>query len=409
MMFKYIKIIAAKELKAVFSDKRLVFTIFVLPFFSIILIYSVMALMMSSNIKDANAQHFKIALINTPDSFNEFIKAENISQKYNLRIKRLDEDNLNQGKQNLIDENIDYLISFEMDFADKINNYQSYTDKEKTIIQGYYYDKNNYANEVSTRMDKVIKDFKTYTLKARFNTESSYKPFDFSDEIIRFNDGKSSNNQYLAALIPMLLTTFIFTGAMSIGMDSFAGEKERGTMATMLMTTSPRQAIFIGKMLSLAIVAVISTISSLVSLIVTFELSALALKSAGEQLDLSYSLTPSDGFLLILLLFGLIAAFSAMIAITSLFAKNLKEANTYISPLYMLVILMGYSTMMSSAAPNKWQQYTPLLSNITNMRLIFLGQSEIGLSLYALASSLIICLILTVVASKMLKKEKYIF
>ncbi len=358
-----------------------------------------MGLMLMNNIKDAEAKDFNIALINAPSDFIEFTSTSSHMTYKKIKDKK-------DYRQSLINGEYDALIEFPKDYSDAIQNYQT---KSAPHIVAYCYDKNNYITELKSRLENTMSAYSKKILHNRFTSESSYHPFDFKNELISFDDGKSSVNELLATLIPMLLTTFIFSGAMSIGMDSFAGEKERGTMATLLMTTSPRQAIVVGKMLSLAIVAILSTLSSLLALFSVFQFAKVALKILGESIDINYALTYQDTLLLLLCLFGLIAVFAAIISITSLFAKNLKEANSYISPLFMLVMLMGYSTMMSNAEPKNFQKFVPILSNVTNMKLIFLGKSNVALSIYALVSSIAVSVALTIMTSKMLQKEKFMF
>ncbi len=398
-MFKYIKMVVRKELKAVFSDKRLVFTIFILPFVSIAIMYAVIGFMVYNDLQDKKAQEFNIGLINAESDFLDFSRTSK-----NLNFRKI---NAGDDYKSLIKSGkLDYVLEFSDNYQNKLDNYQTTT---APTIKGYYYDKNNYANEIEKRISDMMDAYSTRILTQRFPTESSYNPFQFSSEKLTFEDAKSGKNELLASPIPLLITTFMFAGAMSIGMDSFAGEKERGTMATLLMTTSPRQAIFIGKMGSLAIVAILSTLSSLLSMLVIFVVASKIMATMGETISLSYKMTALDAGLLLLCFVGIIAVFSAMIAIVSLFAKNIKEANSYISPLYMVVVIMGYATMFGNATPSPLQKYLPILSNITNVRLIFLGQSDAMLTLYAFTTSLALSIVLTIIASKMLNSEKYIF
>jgi len=62
----------------------------------------------------------------------------------------------------------------------------------------------------------------------------------------------------IASLLPMLMIMFLFSGAMSIGPESIAGEKERGTIATLLVTPVKRKEIAIGKILALSVLSLIS-------------------------------------------------------------------------------------------------------------------------------------------------------
>lgn len=65
-----------------------------------------------------------------------------------------------------------------------------------------------------------------------------------------------------SSMLPMLLMIFLFTGCMSVAPESIAGEKERGTIATLLVTPVKRSHIAIGKIIALSIIALLSGISS---------------------------------------------------------------------------------------------------------------------------------------------------
>lgn len=63
-------------------------------------------------------------------------------------------------------------------------------------------------------------------------------------------------------MLPMLLMLFLFSGCMAVAPESIAGEKERGTIATLLVTPMKRSDLAIGKILALALIALLSGISS---------------------------------------------------------------------------------------------------------------------------------------------------
>jgi sodium transport system permease protein len=67
----------------------------------------------------------------------------------------------------------------------------------------------------------------------------------------------------------MLIIMFLFSGAMSIGPDSIAGEKERGTIATLLVTPVKRSEIAIGKVMSLSIISLFSATSSFIGIMLS--------------------------------------------------------------------------------------------------------------------------------------------
>ena len=75
---------------------------------------------------------------------------------------------------------------------------------------------------------------------------------------------EDSTAQFFAMMLPMLMTMFLFSGCMAIAPESIAGEKERGTIATLLVTPIKRSELAIGKIISLSAIGLLSGLSSFV-------------------------------------------------------------------------------------------------------------------------------------------------
>ena len=75
---------------------------------------------------------------------------------------------------------------------------------------------------------------------------------------------ESITGMIFSMMMPMLLTMLLFAGCMSAAPESIAGEKERGTIATLLVTPMKRSSLAIGKICSLSVIALLSCLSSFV-------------------------------------------------------------------------------------------------------------------------------------------------
>lgn len=139
----------------------------------------------------------------------------------------------------------------------------------------------------------------------------------------------------LGGWIPYLIIILSFTGAMYPAMDLTAGEKERGTMETILTSPVSRTDLVIGKFLMVFTAAVVTAVLSLVSMGVLWsQRGRLGFGSKALQI----AIDPSSVLAVIVLLLPLAVLFAAVLLAVALFAKSYREAGSYVSPLVFIVI-----------------------------------------------------------------------
>ena len=155
-----------------------------------------------------------------------------------------------------------------------------------------------------------------------------------------------------AFIIPMFILQWILIGGQATAIDATAGEKERGTLEALLVTPVSRLEVVVGKLLAVVAFSVMATVFSMVGLVLTGLVSGLVLPSAlsgvgagGGSQDLASAfggnLSIDLGGFLTLLVVGLTVAFlvSALLLAVCVFARSFKEAQTYVAPLAILIIL----------------------------------------------------------------------
>lgn len=400
-MLQTIIIVIKKELKRVFSDRRLVMTNFILPMVSIALMYSVMGMMINGRIDQQETYQTRLLLAGAPAQFTALIE-----QTEDITWQELS--TADQPNDLVVNGDFDAFIQFEKQFAEKLNDPSS--GGAIPVVTALYSPKNDYLEQVKYKVNTLIEDYKAQVLSQRLGSAALLQVLQFDTAEVTLPDDNAQGLQgTIAGLIPMLITIFIFAGAMGTGMDLFAGEKERGTMATMLVTPASRSGIIIGKMVSLAIIALLSMTSSIVGVALSAPFSGAMFGGSGQALISGLSLSLTDYLLLALCLFGMVAVFVSAIATLSMFAKNVKEAGTYISPLYMVVMMMAFTSMFGGNDVKPYQLYTPVLANITNIRMILKGDANPYYIAIALISSLLVAGALIIAAQRMIHKEKIVF
>ena len=206
-------------------------------------------------------------------------------------------------------------------------------------------------------------------------------------------------------IAPMLVLMFLFTGCMSVAPESIAGEKERGTLATMLVTPVRRSHIAAGKIISLSVISLLSGICSFLGIILSLP------KLMGAAGNLSAAVYTAGDYLMLLgVVLSSVLVMVALVSIVSAFAKSVKEATGMVGPLTVLVMLLGLSTMFSTGATGSYLWYLiPLYNSARAMNGIFSFLASPVAVLITIAVNVVVAALLAVLLAKMFDSEKIMF
>ena len=207
-------------------------------------------------------------------------------------------------------------------------------------------------------------------------------------------------------MMPLLLMMFLYSGCAAVAPESIAGEKERGTIATMLITPIRRSHIALGKILALAVIAMISAASSTVGTILSLP------KMMGGLTDTVNAAIYGvrEYLLLAAVILSTVLVMVTIISLLSAFAKTIKEAQTYAVPFMLLVMLLGISGMFGSSGEQRlWTYCIPLYNSVQCMTGIFsfsVLPAGVAVSLGANAA---VTLAGVLVLARMFNSERIIF
>jgi sodium transport system permease protein len=236
------------------------------------------------------------------------------------------------------------------------------------------------------------------SLSNKFDINNGEDSFDLaSDEDV--------TGQIFATILPYLMMIFLFSGCMAVAPESIAGEKERGTISTLLVTPIKRNELAIGKIISLSVIALLSGLSSFLGTMLSLP------KLMGSSIDVNTAVYKiGDYFALLGIILTTVLLLISLIAIISAFAKTVKEAGTLIMPLMLIVMLTGVSSMFSkSASTNLAVYFIPIYNSVQSMNGIFsFSTNSIGLAI-TLVINIVYSVLLAYVLSKMFESEKIMF
>lgn len=351
--------ILKKELKRFFSDKRMAFTTILLPGIMIFVMYNFMGDAFSDMMTVDDEYVYSVESVNMPESIKAMLDSAGMSGG----LKDTDAQSGEKAKKELEnkDGTLDLYIVFPENFENDIAVYNSTSGDKAPQVEIYY---NSASTESQTAYEMFIEMMDSYesSMANKFDVNpDSDVQYDLANE-------KDAAATVFSSLLPMLLLMFIFSACMSIGPESISGEKERGTIATMLVTPAKRSHIALGKIIALSIIALLSGISSTLGTM----LSLPKITGVGEEGIEANVYSAQDYILLAVIILSTVLLIVTLISIISAFARSTKEAGTYIMPLMIVVMLVGLSGMFSDGAKTELYNYViPIYNSVQCMTGVF--------------------------------------
>ena len=382
--------IMKKELRRVFFDRKLAFTVFVMPGLTIAIIYSLMGGMIEKMGSDTS-EH--IAVIKTINAPVEFIEAQKTLFPENMNLIETEESFAGEVRQEIRDGSTDALVVFEKDFSAQEGKIPG--------IEVYISTVSDFSVRAGYMIDGLLEAMRTEVLAMRLGGIENTIVFNLNQNDVAEASEKAGSA--LGTILPMLLTVFLFAGAMQVGMDIIAGEKERGTLSTVLLTPVKRRDIALGKMFSLSIISLASCISSLIGVILSLPFSNSVFGGGFRISDLDYGVP--ELLSLILQMIFLAISFVSIICLMSSLARNIKEAGGFIAPTYMAIMVISISTILGIPEGN-WVYLVPMYGNIISIKSILTLQYDAMNGLLAVASTLLFALIMAMLMVRTFNSER---
>jgi sodium transport system permease protein len=223
---------------------------------------------------------------------------------------------------------------------------------EVKTVKIYYYQGELKSSLGADRIEKFLKEYRDDVVKDRLAAKnvaaSVLTPFDIQQQNVAPPEKVSGAT--VGGFIGYLVVLLCMTGAMYPAIELTAGEKERGTMETILSSPISRMDLVLGKfflVLSAALAtAALSVLSMGVSFSVLRRLSVSSGSGRGEGAALLLQLGPKAVASIFVMALPLAVLFSAVLMTIALFAKSHKEAQSYLTPMTFLVIIPSVASLL---------------------------------------------------------------
>lgn len=395
--YKALKAVYKKEMLDILRDKRTLVVMVLLPLilYPLIMIAVSQASMIMMESRDSKV--LAVAFAFEPDARLQTLISER-QDKYKITVSHPD----------------DPAAAFA---AHEIMSYATQeTVDGKTVYKVYYNSSQADTVTASDRIRDILDDYKEllisdYLAAAGLDAEAVLEPVAYTGVNIAGNEQKTGS--FLGSILPFLLITALVTGAVYPAIDVTAGEKERGTMETLLTLPVSNSELMGGKYLAVAGVAVVSAILNFVSmtLVGVFILNSLTqgMSDGAEAFDVNLGsmILPFSLILICIIVFALFVS-AVVLCVTSL-ARSFKEANNYMMPVLFVFMLPAMATIVPDVSLTARTAVIPVMNIALLIRdaLVF-NYDALNIAV-VLASNIGYALVAFTVLSRIYNSESILF
>lgn len=377
---KAVLTIIKKEFRRFFGDKRLIFTTILLPGIVLFAVYSALGAVFGNIMQDTAVPAAYVR--NMPGSMSQ-----KISAVFDVRADDVSDEDV---KSMISEGDVQLLVVFPENFDDL-------TVAVDVPEVSVYYNSAQTASATAYSLMVALLDEHEQDIANVFDINSGSDVYDLAD-------GSDVSMTVLSMVVPMVLIMLLLSGCVAVVLESIAGEKERGTIATILVTPVGRGALAVGKILALSVVAVLSGISSFIGLIAS-------LPNLLGGMDVGFSLAvygAADYIGLFLVVISTVLVLVSLLAIISAYAKSVKEANGLIAPVMIIAVICSLVSMFVTAPP-LGLYFIPVLNSALCISAIMSGAFGVVPFLITAGVNIACTALLAVLLGVMFNSEKIMF
>ncbi|MBR4391184.1 MAG: ABC transporter permease [Bacteroidales bacterium] len=388
--------IIKKEFARFFGDRQLLFTAVILPGLLIYILYTILGSGINKMATDGMDDMVVVRIENLPENVAPLMESMPSIEVMQQPFSQEDINLLEDKGLNMV------LMRFPEAFDSIVAVYDSQSGESAPNVEIYY----NSANNASARVYHLLEG----SLSAYEDQLSNRFDINRSDaEEAQFDMANTDDvvGGILSKLIPMLILMMIFSGVMAIAPSAIAGEKERGTIATLLVTPMKRNELALGKVVSLSGMALLSGVSSFIGIALGLP-KMIQADMAGVDLGLHY--TVSDYVVLLITILATVLIMASMVSILSALAKDVKNAGTMIVPFMLVMMLCGLMPMFQSGTSESLTAYLiPFFNSIQVMTSVFAHEMKWMPVIVTLAANIAYTGIAVWVLTRLFNNEKVMF
>ncbi len=403
-------LIFRKEMLEFFKDRKTVFFTFILPLILYPTIFTMMTKLAKGDSAKRKGSPSRVVLIDPTATLRPILQQS-------PKEFELVEAPAGDLKKALLDQKLDLILEVEPDAAGKLTRQETFS------ITAQVDESERASEDALARTKKVLSTQNNAWVKARLESAKASLMLAEPTKLVEKNasDKARELGKALGAWMPYILIIVMYAGAMQHGAYVTAGEKERGTLLSLLSTRLNRKSIIYGKLLMVFTVGLGSAVASLSGWFLGFaslgkemgssaQAAGQAATQAAPQVSAMANLANPVNLLMALLLvipMGLL--FSAIIVLLGTQARNTREATMAMTPGIFIVMMLG----MFSSAPGVEKMtalpWVPILNVSLSIRKLFGDQFVAWEYMLALGMTIVLAAGAVALAAKLLDREEALF
>ena len=377
-MFRDALIIYRKELKNLAKDRRTLMIIIILPLIILPAIFGTIGTVTKRQAVEAADTVYSLWIDNISDSHFTDILSQRLQY-------------VKASSRSAADLSIVFPDGYQPGDQAEVEVYYQSTSSKSTFAEG----------RIASALEAYSQLLAGETLRANNLTFADIHTI--SEKRVDTAPKEAQGAGILPALLPYLILIYVFSGSMNIGLDTTAGEKERGSLASVLVNQVSRTSIATGKILYVVTASLINSVSSFIGIMIAFRVAGGGMGSSDFAANLAiFSVGNVIGLLITLLSISTLAA--SIVVLIGSFAKNMKEGGSYILPVYLVVIMIGVASMQMDATGRFF--FIPLVNTVFVLKEILTGQMVLTHFLGMIVINAIAAAVFVALTSRMFNSEK---
>lgn len=390
-----------KELKELIRDRKTLFFMIALPIIVFPLIIGVVVYISGKAVEKAQNEVLDYAVVGS-DYAPEL--AQRISDDERFKLISLPKEV--DIRTWVREEKADFVLVIPENYSDDALRSGQIT------LQIYLNDAG--LNMVQNRLNEIVKEIADRNQTAAFDaldlTEAQQKALlePIVLEKIDVADKRENWGQKIGGVVPYIVFILCLQGAMIPATDLGAGEKERGTLETLLISPIDRHKLVLGKFITIAFAGVTSALITVTSMALWGILlsQGMAVKVVAEFMG---AISIIDFVLMFLMLIPVVAIFSSVLLSLSIYARSFKEAQGYMTPLVMVVIMPVILAMLPGVELKGGWAWVPLTNVALAIRELIKGTMDYMQLVAIFGSTAIIAGLFIAFSVYWFNKEKVLF